>query len=106
MTYEACKEAAEIAHEKTSMLRRVMEKQDPLHPETRKLVYAFSDALVEKLIKAQQKYGRKDDWRTNDWEAECRQELIRHVEKGDPLDVAAYCAFMWGRGWRLGSTSD
>lgn len=97
--YAACKEAAEIAHEKTAMLRRVMEAKDPLHPETRRLVQDFADALAEKLIKAQQKYGRKDDWRTDDWETECRAELIRHIEKGDPLDVAAYCAFMWRRGW-------
>jgi hypothetical protein len=98
-SYEACKEAAELAHKKTAMLRRVMEAKDPLHPETRRLVQDFADALAEKLIKAQQKYGRKDDWRIDDWEADCRAELMRHIEKGDPLDVAAYCAFMWRRGW-------
>ena len=97
--YEACKEAAELAHEKTAMLRRVMEAKDPLHPETRRLVQDFAVALAEKLIKAQKKYGRKDDWRSNDWKSDCRAELLRHIGKGDPLDVAAYCAFMWHRGW-------
>lgn len=99
MTYEACKEAAEIAHEKTATLRRVMQAKDSLHPETRQLVNDFAKALAEKLAKAEQKYGYRDDWRTANWEAECRAELIRHINKGDPLDVAAYCAFMWRRGW-------
>jgi DNA repair exonuclease SbcCD ATPase subunit len=29
---------------------------------------------------------------------ECRVKLREHVEKGDPLDVAAYCAFLWYHG--------
>lgn len=98
--YEACKEAAEFAHAKTAMLRKVMQAKDPLHPDTRRLVNEFSGALADKLAKAEQKYGYRDNWRTDDWEADCRAELIRHIEKGDPLDVAAYCAFMWRRGWR------
>jgi hypothetical protein len=70
-----------------------------LHPETQKLVADFSSAVAGKLLKAQQKYGLSDNWAKDDWESECRAELIRHIEKGDPLDVAAYCAFMWKRGW-------
>lgn len=97
--YEACKEAAAIAHEKTAMLRRVMQAKDPLHPNTRQLIGDFSKALADKLAKAEQKYGYRDNWLTDDWEADCRAELIRHIEKGDPLDVAAYSAFMWRRGW-------
>ena len=70
-----------------------------LHPETRQLVNDFAMALADKLAKAEQKYGYHDNWRTDEWESGCRTELMRHIEKGDPLDVAAYCAFMWRRGW-------
>lgn len=77
-----------------------------LHPETRQLVRGFSKALAHKLAKAEQKYGYRDNWRTDDWEADCRASLMRHIEKGDPLDVAAYCAFMWRRGWSTSASSD
>lgn len=101
--YAACKEAAEIAEKQVATLRRVMQAKDPLHPETRQLVHEFSKALADKLAKAEQKYGYRDNWRTDDWESDCRAELMRHIEKGDPLDVAAYCAFMWRRGWSTNS---
>ncbi len=29
---------------------------------------------------------------------QCRNELVEHVKKGDPRDVAAYCAFLWHHG--------
>jgi len=70
-----------------------------MHPNTTKLMADFTSALADKLAAAEKKYGYADNWLTDDWEAECRQKLIAHIEKGDPLDVAAYCAFMWGRGW-------
>lgn len=70
-----------------------------LHPETTELVAAFAQALAEKLFAAQQKYGWTNEW-TNEWANDggingLRQELLRHIEKGDPLDVAAYAAFLW-----------
>jgi hypothetical protein len=70
-----------------------------LHPQTEKLVTDFANALRQKLIKAQQEHGFQDDWRTVDWRQECQDALLEHVFKGDPLDVAAYAAFCWGRGW-------
>jgi hypothetical protein len=70
-----------------------------LHPQTAALVDSFASALKEKLLKAQIKYGYSDNWRTDDWEAKCRQKLMQHIAKGDPLDVAAYAAFLWARGW-------
>jgi len=72
---------------------------DEMHPNTTKLMADFTSALADKLAAAEKKYGYADNWLTDDWEAECRQKLIAHIEKGDPLDVAAYCAFMWKRGW-------
>lgn len=70
-----------------------------LHPATAELVSGFAKALAEKLRRAEQKYGYSDGWLTDDWQIECGRELMRHITKGDPLDVAAYCAFMWKRGW-------
>ena len=70
-----------------------------LDPATADLVRDFANALAAKLARAQKKYGYTDGWATQDWKDECRQHLREHLAKGDPLDVAAYCAFMWRRGW-------
>lgn len=69
-----------------------------LHPKTAALVDRFAAALKEKLAAAEEKYGYSDGWATDDWMGECRKELRKHVAKGDPLDVAAYCAFLWHHG--------
>ncbi|MGE6282518.1 DUF551 domain-containing protein [Raoultella planticola] len=70
-----------------------------LNPETTDLVLRFASALADKLYKAEQKYGRSTDWMKDDWYDDCLQSLWEHIEKGDPRDVAAYCAFMWHHGW-------
>jgi hypothetical protein len=70
-----------------------------LNASSKMLVIEFAEALAAKLRKAEEKYGYSDGWLTEDWEAECRAHLREHLEKGDPLDIAAYCAFMWKRGW-------
>ena len=62
---------------------------------TKKLVWDFAKALAEKLYIAQEKYGYSDGWAQSNWVDECREELHRHIRKGDPRDVAAYCAFLW-----------
>lgn len=69
-----------------------------LHPRTRDLVERFARALMEKLAKAERKYGYSDGWASDGWMDACRADLVRHVYKGDPLDVAAYCAFLWHHG--------
>ncbi len=66
-----------------------------LHPSTRLLVADFAHALAAKLRKAEIKYDRNAGWQNPGWMDECREKLREHVEKGDPLDVAAYCAFLW-----------
>lgn len=70
-----------------------------LHPSTANLVARFAHAMAEKLYAAQLKYGHSDGWADARWEEECRKALQHHVGKGDPRDVAAYCAFMWHHGW-------
>lgn len=79
-------------------LCKSLEEQE-LHPNTKALVYRFALAMADKLAAAEAKYGYQDNWRSNDWEDECREQLKRHIEKGDPVDVANYCAFLWIHNW-------
>ena len=70
-----------------------------LHPDTQTLVTYFCTALAEKLYKAQLKYGYDTDWKQDGWPSQCQAHFHQHIAKGDPRDVAAYCAFMWWHGW-------
>lgn len=70
----------------------------PLHPLTANLVVRFARALATKLADAEKKYGYSDGWKDPHWMDECRAHLLEHVAKGDPRDVAAYCAFLWHHG--------
>lgn len=79
--------------------RDSMAVRNGIHPDTEDMVEEFAHALLKKLRAAEKKYGYSNKWLFADWESECRSELMRHIEKGDPLDVAAYCAFMWKRRW-------
>ncbi|WP_151742792.1 MULTISPECIES: hypothetical protein [unclassified Acinetobacter] len=74
------------------------EKPD-LSADTNALINNFADQMKVKLLKAQEKYGFNDDWKNPDWEAKCRVDLYRHLNKGDPIDVANYCAFMLFHKW-------
>lgn len=76
-----------------------LEVPEGLHPATRDLVVDFAKALANKLARAEKKYGYSDGWADLNWKKECQLHLLQHVAKGDPLDVAAYCAFMWKHGW-------
>ncbi len=69
-----------------------------LHPRTVNLVVRFARALASKLAAAEAKYGYSDGWASPDWVDECRAKLMEHIAKGDPRDVAAYCAFLWHHG--------
>jgi len=71
-----------------------------LHPDTAKLVRRFARSLANKLRMAQRKYGYTNNWTRDDWADECRAELMRHIQKGDPRDVAVYCAFLWHHDWQ------
>lgn len=71
---------------------------DDLNPHTKNLVVRFARAMAKKLLAAEVKYGYTDGWRTEDWMDECRAKLLEHIAKGDPVDVANYCAFLWHHG--------
>jgi hypothetical protein len=79
-----------------------MDNKEPqpeiLHPDTEELVNAFAKILAEKLLANQKKYGFTNRWLNDDWEEECRLQMMEHIQKGDPRDLAIY-AFMWKRGW-------
>lgn len=70
-----------------------------LRPETKAMLERFAEALREKARAAEIKHGFSNDWRRDEWEAQCKADLLRHVLKGDPKDVAIYAAFCWMRGW-------
>lgn len=72
-----------------------------LHPDSKALVKEIAYRLGVKLYKAEQKYGYSNNWLVDDWEHICQQELRKHIEKGDPLDVIAYCSFMLARNWSI-----
>ncbi|EKC2494554.1 DUF550 domain-containing protein [Salmonella enterica] len=76
-----------------------------LHPDTQNLMADFCTALAEKLYKAQLKYGYDADWKQDGWHTQCLAHFHQHIAKGDPRDVAAYCAFMWYHGWKTESVS-
>ncbi len=65
------------------------------------LVARFSKALLDKLRAAEKKYGYDDAWTRSDWQEDLNTHLHKHLAKGDPRDVAAYCAFAWHHGWSL-----
>lgn len=85
----------------TAPLRKAVVLRVPayLHPETRNLVVAFAEALATKLREAERKHRFLDNWRRHGWRADCLADFQEHISKGDPIDVAAYCAFMWHHGW-------
>lgn len=77
----------------------------PANTATADLVMRFAGAMAEKLAAAEAKYGYSDGWLAPDWMDECRAKLVEHVAKGDPRDVAAYCAFLWHHGELTALTS-
>jgi hypothetical protein len=80
---------------KDGRIRHSISMPEGLHFDTAKLVKRFARALANKLHAAEKKYGYSDGWMRPDWMDECRAHLMEHVAKGDPRDVAAYCAFLW-----------
>lgn len=76
--------------------------EDPLAD----LVTRFSAELLEKLRAAEAKHGFNDRWLKDDWRDELVTDLARHVDKGDPRDVAAYCAFAWHHQWSIAPAAD
>lgn len=69
------------------------------HSLTDYLIDRFATALKAKLHRTREKYGYQDEpWAKPSLVDAMREDLYRHLEKGDPLDVAAYAAFLWFHG--------
>ncbi|SYF02449.1 Eaa1 [Klebsiella pneumoniae] len=98
--------SASAVTEATPLYRHAQQPVVPaeLHPDTQKLVIDFCTVLAEKLYKAQLKYGYDADWKQDGWPTQCQAHFHQHIAKGDPRDVAAYCAFMWYHGWKTEAT--
>lgn len=79
-----------------------LDRSHPAETPTDKLVSDFSVALKSKLNAAREKYGHEDEaWQDTGWKAELLEQLHDHLIKGDPRDVAAYCAFAWYHQWSI-----
>jgi hypothetical protein len=64
------------------------------------LLTGFAESMAEKLeAKAAERAEEEldvDGWRDTKWAAdEAVDALLEHVKKGDPVDVANLCAFLW-----------
>lgn len=81
-----------------AMQERYVQMPAELSEATKDLVAHFAEAMAAKLRAAEQKYGYSTGWKDGDWMEECREKLKHHIRKGDPRDVAAYCAFLWFHG--------
>jgi hypothetical protein len=84
------------------MSKREITIPEGMFPATEQLVVDFAEALAAKLRAAERKHGYSDGWLVDDWQAHCLEEMHRHIAKGDPIDVALYCGFLWKRGWKTG----
>lgn len=89
-----------------------IEIPDGLHPDTIQTVLTTATDLAAKLYKAQVKYGLVNGWRNPPedhlgdgrffiTEVQLQTAFINHVNKNDPLDVIAYCAFTRELGFNL-----
>lgn len=65
------------------------------------LVASFSKALLEKFEASEEKYKWNGGWKKNDWQEDFNKQFKNHVANGDPIDIAAYCAFAWYHKWSL-----
>jgi hypothetical protein len=87
-------------HSLASQLAAQKREGDSVNP-IDSLVNRFSEALRKKLHAAEAKYGYDHGFQRKDWRDACVEQLHLHLAKGDPRDVAAYCAFAWDHGWSL-----
>ena len=62
----------------------------------KRLVFIFARALYTKLEK--KFYEGKHGWDAEDYTPEIiSQQILKHIRKGDPIDVGNLCMFLWNR---------
>lgn len=99
MRTECCDETASVICRDCPRTRLTINFPDDMNAITKRSVVYFAEALAKKLRQAEIKYGYSNGWTYPDWEDKCRKELMDHLAKGDPRDVAIYAMFMWHHGW-------
>jgi hypothetical protein len=57
---------------------------------------SFAQVLFDKMVEAERKHGWKGAWKTVPTE-KLQADMVEHIQKGDPRDVAGYCMFLWFR---------
>lgn len=84
-----------VLQQRDELRDKLMKQQaEPVHADDA-MAIKFCEAMQEKLAKQRAKgYG---GWETCDPNF-LRDQLATHVGKGDPVDVANFCAMLWSRG--------
>jgi hypothetical protein len=69
-----------------------------MSPASRAMLENFFISVVRKFEIAEAKHNWQDAWRDAD-KTLLQAALAGHVRKGDPIDVAIYCAICEVHGW-------
>ena len=97
-----CNLRAQVASLTGEFLPKIDDLNLPAREEIAVVVEAFADALKNKLWRAEEKYNWNGHWKREAWQNELNACLAEHINKGDPLDVAAYCLFAHMHKWSVG----
>lgn len=70
-----------------------------LHKDSQALVLKTAEVVAEKMRSTELKRGLTNEWAKPDWGSACINDFLRHVDKGDPRDLAVYAIMMIHHGW-------
>lgn len=70
-----------------------------LHKDSQALVLKTAEVVAEKMRATELKRGLSNEWTKPDWGSACINDFLRHVDKGDPRDLAVYASMMIHHGW-------
>ena len=94
--YRSCNDCATAL----DALREELVRHEPVQHPDDEAVDRFAAAMKAKLSKARN--AGRSGWQDPAWPVEAIGDNLRkHVEKGDPRDVANYCMFLFERGERI-----
>lgn len=65
----------------------------PKHTSIVAAVDAFAAEMKEKLL--HKKREGWSGWSHTDFGPDCRAKMLKHIVKGDPVDVANFAMFLW-----------
>ena len=91
-----------FANSYTEALRIIVNDRDEgVSGDISQLVLRTVKDMEHKLLKSELKRDTGGIWRNTMWYDELKEELLKHVYKGDPVDVLIYCAFAMWHGWDI-----